>query len=452
MQKYNILELNGKQLPELQLIAEGLGIKKIKSLEKQDLVYRILDEQAISLAGIQIEKEKEKEVRKMEKQGQRGRRPRKAEATKDSESAQKETTAPVQPARRPGRPPKNRTTIIAPVVPAATTASETPVVEKTTRKPEQPQPQPQPQQPPTKAVQETPPPAEPVTTIITEPAVQPEETRPREVVEPAPETPETPVEPEVQAEESNPVEEDSSSKTVVTEIVQTSQQKPGRIIFKHASDTNSVLDQVLPVQPSSPQRPEKQEKQPGAEAPANGQPQHRPQPLVNYNNKARNGKAQEKTYDFDGILTGYGVLEIIQDGYGFLRSSDYNYLTSPDDIYVSQSQIKLFGLKTGDVIEGAIRPPKDGEKYFPLVKIDRINGRTPEEVRDRVPFDHLTPLFPEEKFMLTARRSPKVHDHIAVRVVDLFSPIGKGQRGLIVAQPKTGKTMLLKDIANAIAT
>ena len=141
----------------------------------------------------------------------------------------------------------------------------------------------------------------------------------------------------------------------------------------------------------------------------------------------------------------------MQDGYGFLRSSDYNYLTSPDDIYVSQSQIKLFGLKTGDVVEGAIRPPKEGEKYFPLVKVDRINGRTPEEVRDRVPFDHLTPLFPDEKFMLTRRRSSKVYDHTAVRVVDLFSPIGKGQRGLIVAPPKTGKTVLLKDIANAIA-
>jgi len=130
---------------------------------------------------------------------------------------------------------------------------------------------------------------------------------------------------------------------------------------------------------------------------------------------------------------------------------EFSPLTSPDDIYVSQSQIKLFGLKTGDVVEGSIRPPKEGEKYFPLVKVDKINGRTPEEVRDRVPFDHLTPLFPDEKFMLTARKSPKVYDNIAVRVVDLFSPIGKGQRGLIVAQPKTGKTMLLKDIANAIA-
>jgi transcription termination factor Rho len=137
----------------------------------------------------------------------------------------------------------------------------------------------------------------------------------------------------------------------------------------------------------------------------------------------------------------------MSDGYGFLRSSDYNYLSSPDDIYVSQSQIRLFGLKTGDVVEGPIRPPKEGEKFFPLVNVDKINGRLPDEVRDRVPFDHLKPLFPDEKFNLTKGHN----DNLSCRVVDLFSPIGKGQRGLIVAQPKTGKTMLLKDIANSIA-
>lgn len=159
-------------------------------------------------------------------------------------------------------------------------------------------------------------------------------------------------------------------------------------------------------------------------------------------------KQEKPLYNFDNILVGTGVLEIMPDGYGFLRSSDYNYLSSPDDIYVSQSQIKLFGLKTGDVVKGPIRPPKEGEKYFPLVKVDSINGRDPEFVRDRVPFDHLTPLFPNEKFKLC---SGKPNDNLSARVVDLFSPIGKGQRGLIVAQPKTGKTILLKDIANAIA-
>ena len=155
----------------------------------------------------------------------------------------------------------------------------------------------------------------------------------------------------------------------------------------------------------------------------------------------------DKTFEFEGIITASGVLEIMPDGYGFLRSSDYNYLNSPDDIYVSQSQIKLFGLKTGDTVTGTIRPPKDGEKYFPLIKVEEINGRNPEFIRDRIPFDFLTPLFPNEKFTLV-KKGERVS--ISCRVVDMFSPIGKGQRGLIVAQPKTGKTILLQEIANAI--
>ncbi|NLA63175.1 MAG: transcription termination factor Rho, partial [Bacteroidales bacterium] len=158
-------------------------------------------------------------------------------------------------------------------------------------------------------------------------------------------------------------------------------------------------------------------------------------------------KEKQSSFEFDGILSASGVLEIIADGYGFLRSSDYNYMSSPDDIYVSQSQIRLFGLKTGDVVEGPIRPPKEGEKFFPLVKVTMINGCNPNEVRDRVPFDHLKPLFPDRKFNFTKGHN----DNLSCRVVDLFAPIGFGQRGLIVAQPKTGKTMLLKDIANAIA-
>ena len=158
-------------------------------------------------------------------------------------------------------------------------------------------------------------------------------------------------------------------------------------------------------------------------------------------------RRDEYLFEFDGIVSSEGVLEIMPDGYGFLRSSDYNYLNSPDDIYVSQSQIKLFGLKTGDTIRGSIRPPKDGEKYFPLIKVEYINGRLPEDVRDRIPFDYLTPLFPEQKFNITGHPGAS----ISTRIIDLFTPIGKGQRGLIVAQPKTGKTVLLKEIANAIA-
>ncbi|MEL6926003.1 MAG: transcription termination factor Rho, partial [Bacteroidota bacterium] len=152
--------------------------------------------------------------------------------------------------------------------------------------------------------------------------------------------------------------------------------------------------------------------------------------------------------ELDGIIEGEGVLEMMPDGYGFLRSSDYNYLTSPDDIYVSPSQIKLFGLRTGDTVKGAIRPPKEGEKYFALLRVSKINGLEPKDIRDRVPFDYLTPLFPNEKFTLT--NSPNGKDY-GNRMIDLFAPIGKGQRGLIVAQPKTGKTFLLKDVANAIA-
>lgn len=158
------------------------------------------------------------------------------------------------------------------------------------------------------------------------------------------------------------------------------------------------------------------------------------------------GKYRDPDYEFDGIIEAEGVLEVMNDGYGFLRSSDYNYLSSPDDIYVSQSQIKLFGLKTGDTVKGAVRPPKEQEKYFPLIRVSLINGLNPSIVRDRVSFEHLTPLFPKEKFNLADKNSS-----LSTRVMDMFSPIGKGQRGMIVSQPKTGKTMLLKDIANAIA-
>tara|TARA_R100001369_G_scaffold954_4_gene3164 strand:- start:33975 stop:35717 length:1743 start_codon:yes stop_codon:yes gene_type:complete len=168
--------------------------------------------------------------------------------------------------------------------------------------------------------------------------------------------------------------------------------------------------------------------------------------VKNNGNRDNRNRYREPDYEFDAIIESEGVLDIMQDNYGFLRSSDYNYLSSPDDIYVSQSQIRLFGLKTGDTVLGQIRPPKEGEKYFPLIKISKINGLDPQVVRDRISFEHLTPLFPKEKFNLAERQST-----ISTRIIDLFSPIGKGQRGMIVSQPKTGKTMLLKDLANAIA-
>ena len=453
MQKYNILELNEKLLPELQSIAEELGIKKISSLKKEELVYRILDEQAISYAGQQAEKEKEKEAKKAEKQT-KAKKPSKTAAAKApkaeskpkavkaeaAEVAAPKATQPVEEKQaavvaekkeQPERKKRVRIEKKKKVAGAVAPANQTDEVK----------------------VSKTP---QTVTTevVVEKPLLPPVvvEGAPEElpVVETAPVAPASPAEPVVEKASEVPAAEAPAA------------NEPKRVVFRHP-DTKSVLDQLFPFSPS----PAKQEKA----APQQPEPQAAPQPQQqntprqnnnnrqnnqnnNHNNQRNNNNnnaSQEKQYEFDGILIGTGVLEMMQDGYGFLRSSDYNYLTSPDDIYVSQSQIKLFGLKTGDVVEGAIRPPKEGEKYFPLVKVDKINGRSPEEVRDRVPFDHLTPLFPDEKFMLTARKAPKVYDNIAVRVVDLFSPIGKGQRGLIVAQPKTGKTMLLKDIANAIA-
>lgn len=430
MQKYNILELNEKLLPELQSIAAELGIKDTKSQVKDELIYKILDQQAISFAGIQVGKEKEREAKRAEKK--RGRKPKAAvETTPDSVEGPMTETADTKV-----KPEKKRRQRVDKTVKPEGDIVEEPVASTTVEK---------------KAV-------EPEVKVVDSPIEAEKldkESQPA-VVQEVEEIPQQPV-----ADEP---------KTELPPSVTVEETEPKRLVFRHR-DTKSVLDQVFPFTSSA--KLEKQEKRVQAsnqssqtvEAPVQNASSQENNPPVNTNrgNRARinntnanpnnntNAPIQEKAYEFDGILTGSGVLEMMPDGYGFLRSSDYNYLTSPDDIYVSQSQIKLFGLKTGDVVEGAIRPPKEGEKYFPLVKVDKINGRLPEEVRDRVPFDHLTPLFPDEKFMLTERRSPKVYDNIAVRVVDLFSPIGKGQRGLIVAQPKTGKTMLLKDIANAIA-
>ena len=176
-------------------------------------------------------------------------------------------------------------------------------------------------------------------------------------------------------------------------------------------------------------------------------PQQNNNPNQNKTPQQIEREKEEEMYDLVGVVTAEGVLEVASEGFGFLRSSDYNYLPSPDDVYISQSQIKLFGIKTGDTIKGSIRPPREGEKFFPLVKVDSINGRHPSYIRDRVPFQYLTPLFPDEKFKLTGHKQ----ETLSTRVMDMFAPIGKGQRGLIVAQPKTGKTMLLKDVANAIA-
>lgn len=460
MQKYNILELNEKLLPELQGIAEELGIKKVRSYKKEELVYKILDEQAISLAGIQVEKAKEKEIKRAERK-----------------SRSKKKAAPESPAE-PSLP-----ILPAPAIIESDTLTETTTSLTSEQQPERKKKTREKREKQTNTTTDTmieenkAPEAPSVPDMVKEAEVAPQANNTNDKSDNnsvpveekpllPPVVPEFPVEDEP-AEEVKPVPSD-----VVIDTVSKQEDEPKRLVFRHR-DTKSVLDQIIPFTPAPKQEKKAAQNNNNQEqeqnAPANNnnnnnsnnnnnrQNQNKNSKNNNNNNNSNNNNSnnnnqpQEKQYDFDGILTGTGVLEMMSDGYGFLRSSDYNYLTSPDDIYVSQSQIKLFGLKTGDVVEGSIRPPKEGEKYFPLVKVDRINGRTPEEVRDRVPFEHLTPLFPDEKFMLCERRSAKVDDRTAVRLVDLFSPIGKGQRGLIVAPPKTGKTVLLKNIANAIA-
>ena len=212
----------------------------------------------------------------------------------------------------------------------------------------------------------------------------------------------------------------------------------GELELPLESSTTEVLDAPVVNRKVNPNQLNKQN--PNQNQNGNGNQNQNP------NQKNKKSNFGHSDYEFDGIIESEGVLEMMPDGYGFLRSSDYNYLASPDDIYLSTSQIRLFGLKTGDTVKGVVRPPKEGEKFFPLVRVLKINGHDPQVVRDRVSFEHLTPVFPKEKFKLADKQST-----ISTRIIDLFSPIGKGQRGMIVAQPKTGKTMLLKDIANAIA-
>ncbi|MCP4883866.1 MAG: transcription termination factor Rho [Flavobacteriales bacterium] len=262
-------------------------------------------------------------------------------------------------------------------------------------------------------------------------------------------------EPEALNENKAPAKNDKPQKKKVQDK-KTNQDRP-----RPAADRNQPAQQkrVQPEQKDHKKQDPAQQKDQKSQHPSQQKTQKNTQHQQkkdhrnpNQNHKQRgnesnqHGKYRDPDFEFDGIIESEGVLEIMPDGYGFLRSSDYNYLSSPDDIYVSQSQIKLFGLKTGDTVKGKVRPPKEGEKYFPLIRVSLINGLNPSIVRDRVSFEHLTPLFPETKFNLAEKGS-----NLSTRIIDLFSPIGKGQRGMIVAQPKTGKTILLKDIANAIS-
>ncbi len=453
---YNIIQLNDKNLSELQTIAQELGIKKTDSLKKEELVYKILDEQAIAGATKKVAADKLKEERKGEKQ----KRSRVTVKTVKKEGADKVfsankngdlTKAKIEEAPVAKEQPQTAETPQEPTTGTATPAPAKEVAATPKRRPGRP-----------RKIKEEPAPQKAAETPkVTEPELNFETKEPQaehqaEVMAEKNTVPdESPILPETE-DDFIPIED------LPTEKIELPSELIGKFEATKAEAPATPTPAATPAEPQQPQRPRlrpRDNNNPYNNNRNGGYNQQRPvqqRPAQPYNNGENYPAAperkpvieREKAYEFDDILTGTGVLEIMQDGYGFLRSSDYNYLSSPDDIYVSQSQIKLFGLKTGDVVEGVIRPPKEGEKYFPLVKVSKINGRDPAFVRDRVPFEHLTPLFPDEKFKLC---KGGYSDSMSARVVDLFAPIGKGQRALIVAQPKTGKTILMKDIANAIA-
>ena len=385
---HKIFDLKEMDLEQLRSLGSELEVKGFKKMEKDDLVYAILDEEARKNAANIPDKPAKK----------RGR-PKKAEDQSVKQDAQKQQK-------------------VAKVEEVTATKEETGVNNKPEETKEQPQQTAQKKKSgrkPKNAKPETPQ-TEPVKEVAAS-------------VEPA-------------AEEEKPSEEKLSEENKTAAPVQDKQRKKRERIKKgnqqQKSETAAAVESAVnegdgPIKEENPA----EESKPQSPAPAHKQKE----------NKNPQQRPAEPAIEFDGVVEATGVLEIMPDGYGFLRSSDYNYLNSPDDIYVSQYQIKQHALKTGDTVTGEIRPPKAGDKYFPLVRIKYINGRTPEFIRDRIPFDFLTPLFPDEKFNLLGNG----HNDMSCRIVDMFTPIGKGQRGLIVAQPKTGKTMLLKSIANAIA-
>ena len=434
MRIYNILELNEKLTTELRVLAKELGIKRPDAYKKDELIYKILDQQAILESRNKNSESYQEESKVSEKRKPAGKtnKPKK-------EKEKKEETRVEQSQPAPAATPK----------PKATTEKkeQSKPVEKEEKKQE-------------KKEQQVVIAKKNEKTETNKPKAQPQpaakEKTKVENKEVAPVTVAAPKQPEKAVQEKAPQPQEKPA-----------QQKPVQLVFRSKKAREVEVSEPVPTLPLlSPVEVDTEETVAPPVAIAeiikpqnNNQAQQQTQKQNGSNNNNNNNQTskntnnnqpapeKEKPFEFDGILSASGVLEIMSEGYGFLRSSDYNYMSSPDDIYISQSQIRLFGLKTGDIVEGPIRPPKEGEKFFPLVKVDKINGRLPEEVRDRVPFDHLKPLFPDEKFRLTTGRN----DNLSCRVVDLFSPIGKGQRGLIVAQPKTGKTTLLKDIANAIA-
>ena len=427
---YGILDLVAKTPEELYEIAQELGIKKADSYSKDDLVYKILDEQAIQ----------SKEMPRL-KRRKRIQKPQptpadsifttdpsvyKNQETKSYFIENKTENKPQEVKTEPEKPAEPVSVQVEPASENNMSQPKPKKGDKNHKKKIDKRVEPQQQQ---QQQQETSPKEE--TVKVDE--VKPAETQPVAETEQSSSKKKRgrpkkgSIKPLVlnqnNEDEELPQEEDLGTKEVISESKPDSrgERKHKKNDSVEVKNSEAELAEEVATEKVQPEQTQKSEKEPQ---------QPKPQRI-----------------EYEGIVEGQGVLEIMPDGYGFLRSSDYNYLNSPDDIYVSQSQIKMYALKTGDTIIGEIRPPKEGDKYFPLVKIKTINGRSPEYIRDRVPFDFLTPLFPEDKFTLTGNG----HNDLSCRVVDLFTPIGKGQRGLIVAQPKTGKTMLLKSIANAIA-
>ena len=500
---YNIIQLNDKNLSELQVIAKELGIKKADSFKKEELVYKILDEQAIAGATKKVAAEKLKEERK----GDKNKRSRTAAPKKEEKVAPAAKNAEVTknkenaPAAKPQQQPKEEAANKAKEAPVAEPKAEKAAPKRKVGRPrkdaniaekaenkevENAKPIVKPTEEKAVAEKTVVAPAAEKATPTQETEKKVKENKPAVAEKPVIAKPQKKSAPVIDEESTILSSEDDDDFIPIEDLPSEKIELPTELFGKFEA-TKAETAQAAPEQAPQPQQQQHSQPQQrqrivrprdnnnnnagnnNANANDNNnfqrnnnnnqRPLMQQRPAQQQNNAAENLPAvqqqperkvieREKPYEFDDILSGVGVLEIMQDGYGFLRSSDYNYLSSPDDIYVSQSQIKLFGLKTGDVVEGIIRPPKEGEKYFPLVKVSKINGRDAAFVRDRVPFEHLTPLFPDEKFRLC---KGGYSDSMSARVVDLFAPIGKGQRALIVAQPKTGKTILMKDIANAIA-
>ncbi len=468
---HNIQTLSEKTLDELQEIAQSFGIKKSDKMEHQELVYAILDEQATSHAKETASKvdakknSKAKPKKAASEKAAPAEKPAKTKKTTAKKAVAEEPVVAVAEDTTPATEPAKEET------PAAAPAEKKPARKKSTKKTED--------KTVNATMNETV--ADSVVTVDEPTAELPtpvQATTPAETTEPNT-AKEAEVKEEAKAVNEAPAAE-QESKPAETVKTETAKKKDGafssffpfsggqkfvpRSQQQREQDELEKADKAEQAQAANEQQPAP-EAMPADEAMAQAtavppMPQkmtksmrRMQQQMMRANKRQQQQPPQpqlppQPVYDFEGIIHSSGILEVMPDGYGFLRSSDYNYLPSPDDIYVSQAQIKQNGLKTGDVVEGSIRPPKEGEKFFPLCTVTSINGRTPEFVRDRVPFEHLVPLFPDEKFNLTGGMHT---NNLSTRVVDMFSPIGKGQRGLIVAPPKTGKTILLKDIANAIS-